>query len=320
MRNREKGRPINGIVVIDKPEGISSFGAVKRIQRLTGARKAGHTGTLDPLATGVLPICLNEATKIVRFLIDQDKEYSAVVTLGVETDTGDREGRIVKERPVPALSKTEVDRTLKSFIGRISQIPPSFSAKNKNGVPLYKIARKGLRIEVDPVEVTIFDLEFKELRLPHISFDLRCSKGTYIRTLASDIGLKLGCGAHLRELRRTCCGPFRLNRSCRLDQFGESWKEGMPGGSFWSIEEAFEGWPSIVLDEDSLRKVSHGRPLHGSDLYRMDSMVFKKGDFVGLLSSEGRLVAIGKATSGPLVEGENVVGRPIVRPVRLLFQ
>ncbi len=210
--------------------------------------------------------------------------------------------------------------TLNAFVGEQEQIPPMFSAKKKNGVPLYKMARKGFRIEVDPVEVTIFNLEFKELRLPHISFDLRCSKGTYIRTLARDIGLKLGCGGHLRELRRTCCGPFRLNRSYPLDQFSESWKEGMPGGGFWSIEEALKGWPSIVLDEDSLRKVSHGRPLHGSDLYRMDSMVFKKGDFVGLLSSEGRLVAIGKATSDPLVEGENVVDRPIVRPVRLLFQ
>jgi tRNA pseudouridine55 synthase len=320
LRNWETGKPINGIVVIDKPEGISSFGAVKRIQSLTRVRKAGHTGTLDPLATGVLPICLNEATKIVRFLIDQDKEYSAVMTLGVETDTGDREGRIIKERAVPALSRSEVEKTLKCFIGKISQTPPPFSAKKKNGVPLYRMARKGFRIEVDPVEVTIFDLELRDLRLPHISFDLQCSKGTYIRTLASDIGHKLGCGGHLRALRRTCCGPFKLNRSCSLDQFGENWKAGMPGGGFWSIEEAFEGWPSIVLDGDSLRKVGHGIPLLGSDLSRLGSMTFKKGDFVGLLSSEGRLIAVGKAIDAPLPEGENNLDRPIVRPVRLLFQ
>jgi len=242
------------------------------------------------------------------------------MTLGVETDTGDREGRVVKEIPVPALSKKDVDETLKSFVGRIRQIPPPFSAKKKNGVPLYRMARKGFRIEVDPVEVTIFHLELREMKLPHIAFDLRCSKGTYIRALARDIGLKLGCGGHLRELRRTCCGPFRLNRSCSLDQFKESWETGMLEGAFWLIEEAIEGWPSIVLDEGSHRKVRHGIPLNRLDLRELGCMAFKKGDYVGLLSSEGRLVAVGKAADSPLGEGKNLFKKPLVKPVRLIFQ
>lgn len=308
---RQNRRSIHGIVVIDKPEGISSFGVVKKIQRLPGVRKAGHTGTLDPLATGVLPICLNEATKIVRFLIDKDKEYSAVMTLGLETDTGDREGRIVKERPVPALSTKDIDEVLKSFVGRISQNPPPFSAKKKDGVPLYRMARQGFRIEADPVEVTIFHLEIKEIKLPHIAFELRCSKGTYIRTLAKDIGQKLGCGGHLRELRRTSCGPFRLNRSCNLDQFKESWETGMLEGAFWLIEEAIKDWPSIVLNEVSLRKIRNGMPLNGLDLRQLGLVRLREGDNVGLLSSEGRLVAVGKAIYDP---------KPIIKPIRLLFQ
>jgi tRNA pseudouridine55 synthase len=316
----QNSKTIHGIVVIDKPEGISSFGAVKRIQRLTGARKAGHTGTLDPLATGVLPICLNEATKIVRFLIDQDKEYSAVMTLGIETDTGDREGRVVKERSVPALSRKEVVETLESFVGRIKQIPPHFSAKKKDGIPLYRLARRGFKIELDPVEVTIFHLEYKEMKLPHIAFDLRCSKGTYIRALARDIGLKLGCGAHLRELRRTRCGPFGLDRSCGLDQFRESWETGMTEGALWLIEEAVNDWPSIVLDDGSLQKIRHGLSLNRFDLHEVGSMAFKEGDYVSLLSSEGRLVAIGKAVDGLLAEGVSLLKNPIVKPVRLFFQ
>lgn len=200
-RPRKKGRDVHGIFLLDKPQGMSSNDIMQRVKRLFRANKAGHTGALDPLATGMLPICLGEATKFSQFLLDSDKRYQVIAKLGERTDTSDAEGQVVQTREVNC-GEAEILASLDQFRGDIKQVPTMFSALKHNGRPLYEYARQGITVEREARPITIFELKFIDYRAPYLTLEVHCSKGTYIRTLVDDLGEVLGCGAHVTMLRR----------------------------------------------------------------------------------------------------------------------
>ncbi len=210
-RRRNRGRPVNGIFLLDKPQGLSSNQALQRVKNIFDANKAGHTGALDPLATGVLPICLGEATKFSQFLLDSDKHYLSTFTLGVSTDTGDSEGTVRDEQDASAITKQQIEAAIADFRGDIKQIPSMYSALKHNGQPLYKLARQGIEIEREARDITVFDYQILAYRpgsQAQLDVQVHVSKGTYVRSLAEDLGEALGCGAHVSALRRNIAGPF----------------------------------------------------------------------------------------------------------------
>ncbi|MEB7640693.1 tRNA pseudouridine(55) synthase TruB [Acinetobacter pittii] len=210
-------RHISGVFLLNKPLGLSSNAALQKVRWLYRAQKAGHTGALDPLATGLLPICLGEATKFSHYLLDSTKRYQTTVRLGQTTTTGDVEGEILQERPIPVLSQELIEQTLEKFRGDIQQVPPMYSALKKEGKPLYELARKGIEIEREARPVKIYALELIEFTENSITLDVTCSKGTYIRVLGEDIGEALGCGGHLTMLNRTQTGHFELIPSYTIE-------------------------------------------------------------------------------------------------------
>lgn len=215
-------RPVHGVLLLDKPLGLSSNQALQKAKWLLRAEKAGHTGTLDPLATGVLPLCFGAATKFSGLHLDADKRYAATLQLGVRTTTGDAEGEVVERRDVPAITPEQLEAVRQRFLGRIHQVPPMHSALKKDGKALYEYARAGIEVERPPREVEIYELDLAltqtEQVQPAIAMQVRCSKGTYIRTLGEDIGKALGCGGHLTQLRRTATGPFTADQCITLEQ------------------------------------------------------------------------------------------------------
>ena len=217
---KREQRPVTGVLLLDKPHGLSSNAALTRAKILYRAGKAGHTGTLDPFATGMLPVCFGEATKFAGYCLEADKAYEALVRLGVTTSTGDPEGERLSEMPV-TVARAEVSAVLKSFTGRLHQVPPMHSALKYRGQPLYALARRGIEVERAAREVTIRGLELLECSLPLLRLRVDCSKGTYVRVLAQDIGRALGCGAMLEELRRTRCGGFAISHAHTLEHLGE---------------------------------------------------------------------------------------------------
>ncbi|RDE18103.1 tRNA pseudouridine(55) synthase TruB [Motiliproteus coralliicola] len=224
MARRRKGRAIDGVLLLDKPGGISSNHALQRVKRLYGAAKAGHTGALDPLATGMLPICLGEATKFSQFLLDADKRYRTTAKLGIRTDSSDADGEVVETRPVGDYSREQILRLLEQhFSGEIEQVPSMFSALKHKGQPLYKLARRGEKVEVKPRRVTIHHIELLDYRPEQAELDLEvyCSKGTYIRSIVEDLGLLLGCGAHVSMLRRLDSGPYKADMMLSLEAIEE---------------------------------------------------------------------------------------------------
>ncbi|WP_447512089.1 tRNA pseudouridine(55) synthase TruB [Acinetobacter pittii] len=210
-------RHISGVFLLNKPLGLSSNAALQKVRWLYRAQKAGHTGALDPLATGLLPICLGEATKFSHYLLDSTKRYQTTVRLGQTTTTGDVEGEILQERPIPVLNQELIEQTLEKFRGDIQQVPPMYSALKKEGKPLYELARKGIEIEREGRPVTIYALELIEFTENSITLDVTCSKGTYIRVLGEDIGEAIGCGGHLTMLNRTQTGHFELIPSYTIE-------------------------------------------------------------------------------------------------------
>src|SRR6478752_1031436 len=207
--SKQDYRDIHGILLLDKPQGLSSNQALQRVRRLYNARKAGHTGSLDPLATGLLPICFGEATKIAGYLLGSRKAYEAELRLGATTTTDDAEGEVVTTRPVPALTEAAIEAELCTLRGRITQTPPAYSAIKQGGVALYKRARRGEDVQVPTREVEIFRLELRGHDADRIRLHVECGSGTYVRSIARDLGERLGCGAHLKSLRRTWVDPFR---------------------------------------------------------------------------------------------------------------
>ena len=196
------------MLVLDKPPGMSSNDAVQKVKRLFAAQKVGHTGSLDPLATGVLPLCFGEGTKFSQFLLSSDKRYRAEIILGVATDTGDSDGQVIAEADASGVTQTDVETALEQFRGEISQVPSMYSALKHNGQPLYKLARQGIEVEREARTVTVYSNELTDFAPQRITLELHCSKGTYVRTLAEDLGQRLGCGAHVSGVRRTSTGPY----------------------------------------------------------------------------------------------------------------
>ncbi len=219
MARQRRGRPLDGILVLDKPVGLSSNRALQVVKRLYGAAKAGHTGSLDPLATGVLPLCFGEATKFSQFLLDADKAYESTFVLGIATDTGDAEGQVIASQDASTISEADVAAALEAFRGEIEQVPSMFSALKHQGQPLYKLARQGLEVERKARRVVIKQLELRAFRggaRPEVDIYLECSKGTYVRSIAEDLGKALGCGAHVSSLRRTRAGAFSIADSVAM--------------------------------------------------------------------------------------------------------
>ncbi len=250
---------MNGFVVIDKPPGVTSHDVVSRVRRILGTRKVGHTGTLDPFATGVLPVAVNEGTKAIPFLDEGLKGYDALLRFGVKTDTLDMTGRVLHEADGTAVSPDRLEAVVESFIGEISQVPPMFSAIKRDGQPLYKLARKGQEVERQPRRVRINTLEILSVSLPLVTLRVVCSRGTYVRSLADDMGAALGCGAALQELRRTASGAFDIASSVTLESLEEAVREGRADALFRTPYAALGHLDDIPLNDAGLAKVGHGR-------------------------------------------------------------
>ena len=260
-RRRAKGRDVDGILLLDKPTGMSSNAALQTVKRLFNANKAGHTGNLDPLATGLLPICFGEATKISSYLLDSDKRYIGTCKLGVRTRTADSEGEVLETRPVGNLTEQQVKQVLQGFIGQIEQIPPMHSAVKINGTPLYKLAREGKEIERKSRRVSIYQLEMLRLEGDELDIDVHCSKGTYVRTLAEEIGEALACGAHLSALRRTASGPFELEQAVSMPELAHLAEDGFEALDRLLLppEEALGDWPMVSLSQNSAYYLQQGQ-------------------------------------------------------------
>lgn len=253
-------RTISGVLLFDKPRGFSSNQALQKVRWLYQAEKAGHTGTLDPFATGLLPLCLGEATKFSQRLLDADKAYTALVKLGEVTDTGDLEGEVIERHEVN-VTRADIERVLPQFLGEIQQIPPMYSALKRDGKPLYEYARAGITLEREARTIEIFDLQLGEFKDDCFELEVSCSKGTYIRVLAEDIGKALGCGAHLRELRRTRTGGFSLDETVvtveQLEAMSLEERDALLAPADCLVQDL----PEWELDADSAAYFRNGQPI-----------------------------------------------------------
>ena len=250
---------INGFLVIDKPAGITSHDVVSRVRRILGTRKVGHTGTLDPFATGVLPVAVNDGTKAIPFLDEGVKRYEALMQLGVATDTLDMTGKVLRESDCSSVTKQQLQNVLERFTGPIFQIPPMYSAIKQGGQPLYKLARMGQEVERAARPVEIHSIELLSFLPPFVSIRVSCSRGTYVRTLADDIGAMLGCGAALKELRRTASGPFELGAAHTLEELERAVIEGRVSSLCITPYGSLAHLPDVPLTEGGLAKISFGR-------------------------------------------------------------
>lgn len=273
---------MHGLLLIDKPSGLTSHDVVSRVRRICKTRKVGHAGTLDPLATGVLPVAVGQGTRVLQFLLAADKSYRATLKLGERTETLDSEGEILERLELPDDCEQRLLKVLPDFSGRIEQIPPMYSALKKDGVPLYKLARQGKTVERQARTVEISRLEIVSVSLPEVVIEVDCSKGTYIRTLAQDIGDAVGCGAHLTALRRLRSGPFSIEECVSLDALAEASEEATPG--LLSIETALSDYPAVTLSETSAKTLRFGIPPELSGVSMTG--VLESGTLVRLMDQE----------------------------------
>ena len=262
-RFRSGGRHIDGIVVLDKPVGMGSNESLQVVKRLFRARKAGHTGSLDRLASGMLPICMGEATKMSGFLLNADKRYETSVRLGVRTSTGDAEGSVIEVRAVPAHSTDRLNEVLSEFVGEIEQTPPMHSAIKHRGQRLYKLAHQGIVVERKPRRIRIHDITLLGTRGEHLLVDIRCSKGTYVRTLAEDIGERLGCGAHVDALRRLEVGPFKGDEIVSLDRLRELSEQDPEAldALLLPADAGLAQWPDVSVPDRVSYYLKQGQPV-----------------------------------------------------------
>ncbi len=264
MARRQRGRDVNGMIVVDKPTGMSSNDAVQRAKRLYQARKVGHTGSLDPLATGVLPLCFGEATKFSQFLLDSDKKYWVRIRLGVRTDSGDSDGTVLQTRPVVGVDAVAVEAVLEEFRGEFEQVPSMFSAIKYQGQPLYKLARRGVEVERRPRAVTVYSNELTAFEGDRLELEIHCSKGTYVRTIAEEIGEKLGCGAHVCALRRRKAGPYDQTEMVSFDELERQYDAGglaALDALLLSVASAVRDWPVVSLSDATAFYIRQGQPV-----------------------------------------------------------
>lgn len=303
MSRRRKGRDVNGILVIDKPQGVTSNGILQQVKRLYGAAKAGHTGALDPLATGVLPLCFGEATKFSQMMLDSDKAYVTTARLGVRTETGDSEGVVVEEKPVPPLTKEAVEEVLDRFRGDIAQVPSMYSALKHKGRPLYEYAREGIEVERPARPVTIHELTLLELRDQEMDLAVSCTKGTYIRSLVEDIGEALGCGAHVSALRRTMASGYTLSNAHIVSDLEAMRERGESlDGLLLAPDSALSMFPETRLGGSPLVSILNGQQV------RIEGQVDK--GFVRIYGDRG---FVGLAEAFPDGEQTVLVPRRLVK-------
>lgn len=297
-RRSKKGRDITGIVIIDKPSGISSNHALQRVKRLFNANKAGHTGSLDPLATGVLPICLGEATKLSTYLLDADKQYQVRCQLGTLTDSGDSDGEVLSQEPIPEFSSADLQAILQRFVGEQQQIPPMFSALKHKGQPLYKLARQGIEIERKSRLITIYDIRLLACDTESFTLQVACSKGTYIRTLVQDIAAELNSCGHVTMLRRIDAAGYDLTQSITLDalqKIAETQGDSALDALLQPAHEALSDWLAIRLNADNSIDIRHGRQVKTDVVgQETDVKLFNNQEvFIGIgsLAADGTLSA-----------------------------
>jgi tRNA pseudouridine55 synthase len=285
-------KEIDGLLIVDKPEGITSLDVVREIKHRFGLKKAGHIGTLDPFATGVLPIAINEGTKLVPFLGEGPKEYTVTLKLGEETTTDDCTGKTVISEPWEGIQFEKIEAALEAFLGKIHQIPPMFSAIKMHGKPLYRLARKGIEVERKERAVEIYKIQMEKIDLPLVFFKVSCSKGTYIRALGRDIGRRIGCGGHLLRLRRIRSGPFTIEQAISWERLKDLSRPGDLHPWLISLGAALPGLPEVIGDEPLVRKVRFGREMMVQDLSPQILPPFEKGQWLKMSSPEEGLVAI----------------------------
>ncbi len=288
-------RGMDGILIVDKPEGITSLDVAREMKRRFGVKKAGHVGTLDPFATGVLPVVINEGTKLVPFLEEGPKEYEATLKLGEETATDDWTGKVVMSKPLEGIRPEEIEFSVQSFLGKIHQTPPMFSAIKMDGRPLYRLARKGIEVERKEREVEIYGIQMQGIDLPLVRFKVSCSKGTYIRALGRDVGRMIGCGGHLLRLRRTRSGPFTLADAISWEKMKEFSDPHLLSPWLISLKAALPDLPEVPGDEHLVKKARQGKKMMVQDLSRQNLPPFEKGEWLKICSLEEELVAVLKS-------------------------
>ncbi len=299
---RKRGRDIHGVFLLDKPQGMSSNDIMQKVKRIFQANKAGHTGALDPLATGMLPICLGEATKFSQFLLDADKRYLVTAKLGERTDTSDAEGQIVETREVK-VKTPEILTALEQFRGNILQVPTMFSALKHNGKPLYEYARQGITVEREARPITIFELNFIEYNAPYLTLEVHCSKGTYIRTLVDDLGEVLGCGGHVTMLRRTAVADYPTEKMLdwhALQSLAEQQDLALLDALLLPMDTAVAKLPALTLDENQTQGIGFGQRIKFNNPNRLQGQV-------RLFSHENRFLGVA------VIDENNVI-----RPQRLV--
>ena len=296
MRRRQKGRQISGILVVDKHIGMSSNDVVQRVKTLFRARKVGHTGSLDPLATGVLPLCFGEATKFSQFLLTSDKKYWTRLKLGIRTASGDTDSQVVEKRPTSNLSLTIIEENLKAFRGELKQVPSMYSAIKQGGQPLYKLARQGIEVEREARPINIYSNKIVRYEDDYLDLEIHCSKGTYIRTIADDLGEALGCGAHVVELRRTMAGPFTEKDLVTFDDLENAETDHLLDDLLCPISSAVRQWPTVHLNDLSAHYLRQGQPVivphapsQGWVILRYKNVEDDKFIGVGEILSDGRV-------------------------------
>lgn len=304
MGRRRSGRDIHGVLLLDKPTDISSNDALQKVRRFFNANKAGHTGALDPLATGMLPVCLGEATKFSQFLLDSDKRYRVIARLGQRTDTSDSHGEIISERNVE-FTQQQLDDALNYFRGDTLQVPSMYSALKHQGRPLYEYARKGITIEREARPITVYELQFIGLENNELELEIHCSKGTYIRTIIDDLGEMLGCGAHVIYLRRVQVANYPYEKMVTLEQLavlrakvdaGEGSFESLLDSLLLPMDTAVIHFPTVNLTEDTTTLFQLGQPVHADlqglaegDMLRVTSGEAQRFIGIALVSEDGRV-------------------------------
>ena len=304
---------MNGVLLIQKSAGMTSHDVVAQVRKIFQTKKVGHAGTLDPFATGLLVACLGDATRIAQYVTDGEKTYRAIMKLGERTDTQDYTGEIVARRDVPPLGEDEVRRMFAQFTGDIMQTPPMYSARRVQGTRLYELARAGKEVEREARPVTIYELTFTGMALPYLHFQVVCSKGTYIRTLANDLGEAFGCGAHLTELERTQSGRFLLRDAASLEELAamRDDRERLRQ-SLLPIDAALAEWPAVTLDEASAGRIAHGAavalPVDADDALRLSANI-------RVHNPSGTLIALARIEHLPETEEAGFVMQ--VRPFQV---
>lgn len=310
---QKKESPFHGVINVNKPSGMTSHDVVDRVRSIADTRRVGHTGTLDPMATGVLPICVGQGTRIAQFLLAVDKEYVVEMLLGTVTDTQDTTGKVLEERPVPSLSDEDIRAVFERFTGEIEQIPPMVSAKKHRGERLYKLAREGVEVEREPCQITIHQLELLKVELPTLRFHLACSKGTYVRTLCHDIGAALGPGAAMCGLVRTRCGNFHIDDAVSLSDLEE---HGIRPEDLSSLDEALSCYPAIRVGEREERQVAMGQAITGAGVLE-SSDSFEAGSLLRVRGPRRNLLAVARALLGSDKLGKMGANLRTIQPIKV---